>query len=111
MAKKNAMLAKRDATIEAKYNALFHLRMDMLMQMGEDAGMMAAHEVLGMGPGRAPEYAASYREHLNEMARIVCEDQKDDEQFWYAKHWRDERIKRIVGEENFAPWEECYVTK
>lgn len=44
--KPNALISK----IEAKYNALFHLKMDMLMQMGQDAAMIAAHEVLQLGP-------------------------------------------------------------
>ena len=37
--KQNAMLSR----IEAKYNAMFHAKMDMLMQMGQDAAMIAAH--------------------------------------------------------------------
>lgn len=52
--KPNAMLSR----IEAKYNAMFHAKMDMLMQMGQDAAMMAAHDVLGMGPGRAADFSA-----------------------------------------------------
>ena len=44
--KPNALISK----IEAKYNALFHLKRDMLMQMGQDAAMIAAHEVLQLGP-------------------------------------------------------------
>ena len=53
--KPNAMLSR----IEAKYNAMFHDKMDMLMQMGQDAAMMAAHDVLGMGPGRAADCCAA----------------------------------------------------
>lgn len=102
--KQNAMLSR----IEAKYNAMFHTKMDMLMQMGQDAAMMAAHDVLGMGPGRASDFCAAYIEAMNGMARMVVEDQKDDKEFVYAKAKIDEKIRSIVGEKNFVPWEERY---
>lgn len=102
--KPNSMLAK----IEAKYNALFHAKMDMLMQMGQDAAMIAAHDVLQMGPGRAQDFCVAYIEAMNRMARMVCEDQKDDKEFVYAKAKIDEQIRTIVGEKNFVPWEGRY---
>lgn len=111
MAKGNPMLDRIEAKWRNHYNRLFQMRVDMLLQMGQDAAMMAAHDVCQLGKGRAPDFAVSYRENLNEMAKVVLEDQMDDEHFWYAKDWRDRRIKLIVGEENFAPWEECYQTK
>lgn len=104
MSKPNAMLSR----IEAKYNALFHAKMDMLLQMGQDAAMMAAHEVLGMGPGRAEAFCAAYAEAFNEMARMMCEDQRDDKEFAYAKAKIDGYIESIVGEDKFQPWEERY---
>ena len=107
----NAMLARIEAKYKNYYQTLFLKRVNMLLQMGQDAGMMAAHDTLGMGPGRAPKFAVAYREAMNEFACVAYDDQIDDEQFWYAKNWRDERIRKIVGEENFAPWEECYQTK
>ena len=107
MKKQNALIAK----IEAKYTALFHLRMDMLMQMGQDAAMIAAHDVLGMGPGRAADFCATYIETMNEMARMIVDDQRDDAEFVYSKAKIDEKIKAIVGEKNFQPWEGRYVTK
>lgn len=56
MPKPSATLARIKAEAEAKYNALFHLKMDMLMQMGQDAAMIAAHEVLQLGPGRSEAF-------------------------------------------------------
>lgn len=102
--KRNSMLDK----IEARYNAKFHLKMDMLMQMGQDAAMIAAHEVLQMGAGRAKAFCESYVKAMNEMARMVVEDSKDDQEFWYAKHKIDEELRAIVGDENFVPREERY---
>ena len=100
----NPMIAK----IEAKYDALFHLKMDMLMQMGQDAAMIAAHDALQMGPGRAREFCLAYIAAMNQMAKMVVDDQKDDREFVYAKAKIDEQILLIVGPENFQPWEERY---
>lgn len=102
--KPNPMLAK----IEAKYNALFHRKMDTLMQMGQDAAMIAAHDVLQLGPGRARDFCVAYIEAMNSMARMVVDDQKDDKEFVYAKSKIDEKILSIVGPDNFKPWEERY---
>lgn len=106
--KPNAMLAQLEAKIEAKYNAMFDARMDMLMQMGQDAAVMAANDVLQLGSGRAEEFCKAYIRYMNEMAAMVCEDQKSDSKFIYAKAKIDGRIKSIVGDENFVPWEERY---
>lgn len=106
--KPNAMLARLQEQADAKYRMLFHLKMDMLMQMGQDAAMIAAHDVLGMGPGRAEQYCAAYIKTVNDMARMVCEDQADDGDFVYAKAKIDQQIRAIVGEQNFCPWEERY---
>lgn len=102
--KPNAMISK----IEEKYNALFRLRMDMLMQMGQDAAMIAAHDVLRLGPGRAKEFCAAYIEAMNGMARMIVEDQMDDKEFVYSKAKIDNAIKEIVGAEDFQPWEIRY---
>lgn len=80
----------------------------MLMQMGQDAAMIAAHDVLQLGPGRAEEFCKSYIDTMNSMARMVCDDQKDDKEFVYAKAKIDEQIKSILGEKNFLSWEERY---
>jgi hypothetical protein len=108
MAKGNPMLDRIEAKWRNHYNALFKMRVAMMLQMGQDAAMMAAHDVCQLGAGRAVDFAVAYREAINEMAQVVMKDQMDDKQFWYAKEWRDKRIRLIVGEENFAPWEECY---
>lgn len=96
------------AKIEAKYDALFHRKMDMLMQMGQDAAMIAAHDVLQLGPGRAKDFCVAYITAMNQMARMVVDDQKDDREFVYSKAKIDEQILSIVGPENFQPWEERY---
>lgn len=108
MGKRNPMLEKLEAQIATKYRIHFLRQMDILLQMGQEAAQRAAHATLGMGPGRAVAFTVAYREAMNANARLVVEDAQDDEQIWYAKAKSDEEIKAIVGEENFAPWEERF---
>lgn len=108
MGKGNPMLERLEAKYEAKYRARFQTQMNILLQMGQDAATIAAHDVLGMGPGRAVAFTVAYREAMNEMANLAVEDAKEDKELWYSKAKLDEKIKAIVGEENFAPWDERY---
>ena len=109
--KTNPMLRKMELQIEAKYAALFHAKLNMAMQMIQDAACFAANDVLQMGPGRAFDFCNSVREYVNEMAHLMSEDQKDDDDFVYAKAKIDDRLKNVVGEENFLPWEVRYGTR
>jgi len=102
------MMVRLQREIEAKYNALFQMKMDMLMQMGQDAAMIAAHDVLQMGPGRAKDFCVAYIKAMNDMARMVADDQQDDKEFVYAKAKIDEQIAAIVGPKNFQSWEKRY---
>ena len=108
MAKANPMLARIEARAEAKYAALFHAKLNMLLQMGQDAAMIAANEVFHMGASRAVAFCNAYTSAVNEIAHMVYDDQMDDPEFVWAKSKVDERIKNIVGEENFVPWEVRY---
>ena len=111
MPKPNHMLARIEAAAEARYQIRFHKSMDMLLQMCQDAAMIAAHDVLQLGPGRAEAFCVAYREAINSMARRVVDDQMDDPEFVYAKAKIDEQIRAIVGEDKFSPWEVRYGEK
>ena len=78
--------------------------------MGFDAAIIAAHESFGMGPGRAAAFANAYSEAMEQLADLYvsdCEDNRD-KQIDYAKGKRDEIIRKIVGEENFVPFDKTY---
>ena len=111
MAKQSGALMRLQAAERARYQLRFHKSMDMLLQMSQDAAMIAAHDVLQLGPGRAEAFCVAYREAINDMARRVVDDQLDDPEFVYAKAKIDEMIKSIVGPEKFAPWEVRYGEK
>ena len=108
MPKPNPMLARIEAAAESRYQVRFRKSLDMLLQMGQDAAMIAAHDVLQLGPGRAEGFCVAYREAINDIARRVVDDQMDDPEFVYAKAKIDEQIRAIVGPDRFAPWEVRY---
>jgi hypothetical protein len=102
--KQNPLLAKYEAMYEAKYRA----QLQMSMQIGLDAGMIAANDVLGMGAGRAEKFRNAYIETVNEMMNMIVVDDKDDPNFEWTKETIDKRLRAIVGETNFVPWESRY---
>ena len=104
---KNDLLRRLEAKDAAQYAALYHAKIGMTLQLAQDAAMIAANEVLQMGPKRAPDFANKMREVVNEIADVMLADQKDDEKFAYTRGVVDRRLKKICGE-HFAPWEERY---
>ena len=78
------------------------------MQLAEDAAFIAANEVLGLGAGRARAFGEAFVKYANEIAELVVEDSKADDSIEYAKVTLDRRIKEIVGEDNFSPFDERY---
>ena len=107
--KTNPMLRKMEAKYEAYYQALFQSKIDMAMQVVQDAACFAAHDMFKMGPGRAVDFCVAIRDYTNEMMLLMKEDLQDDQNFEYTKAKIDDELKRIVGEENFTPWEGRYV--
>lgn len=91
---KNDLLRRLETKAELKYAALYQAKMRMTLQIAQDAAMIAANEVLQMGPGRAPDFAAVMRDTVNEIAGVMLADQKDDEKFAYTRGVMDRRLKK-----------------
>lgn len=104
---KNDLLRRIEAKYAAHYAALYHAKIGMTLQIAQDAAMIAANEVLQMGPGRAKEFALAFTEAVNDIGVMMFEDQQDDKEFVYTKARVDRRLKEICGE-NFEPWEVRY---
>lgn len=102
--KQNPLLAKYEAMWEARYRRQLHIA----MQMGLDAGMIAANETLGMGAGRAEKFKKAYIDAINEISHMTVVDDKDDPEFTWTRAKLDERLKKIVGEDNFVDWDTRY---
>ena len=109
MPKKNPMLAQLEAKLEIKYAIAFERKQDVLTQMMTDAAILDAHDVFGLGPGRAAKFKKAIEDSYNTMARMALQDAEDgDQEIWYTKSKLDEALLAIVGEENFQPFEVRY---
>lgn len=78
-----------------------------------DAAILAAHEVFGMGPGRAAAFRDAYMDAMEELAGMFIEDAdkktgNGDRDLAFAKTKRDEAIRKIVGDEMFVPFDRDY---
>ena len=83
------------------------------LSLGLDAAIIAAHEALGMGPGRAESFRQAYVTAMDELAGLFVDDagqkpSEGDREIVYAKAKRDEIIRKIVGEANFVPFDVSY---
>lgn len=78
------------------------------VQMSLDAAMMAANELYHMGPKRAEAFRDTFCKYYDEVAVMLLDNDKGDKESDYAKGVVDRKIKQIVGEELFVPWEERY---
>ena len=77
------------------------------LMIGFDAAVIAAHETLQLGPGRAAAFANAYHEALDDLAELYPQDYQDKE-MEYGKGKRDEVIRKILGEANFVPYDRLY---
>lgn len=111
MSKSNPMLRKLELKYELEYALLFRQKMDILIQMMEDCAVIAAHEALGMGKGRAEKFLTALRDAVNELSALTVEDGKDDKELLYTKDKLDERLRAIVGDELFRNWDDRYRNK
>lgn len=77
-------------------------------QIDFDAACIAANEVFHMGPGRAKAFAKAMMEAAHEISEMFVEDSQGDVTLEYSKTKLDERLLKIVGKENFEPYEIRY---
>ena len=76
------------------------------LAIGKDAALIAAHEVLQLGPGRAAAFLGAYNRAMDDLAELYLGDK--DKAMDYGKGKRDEVIRKIVGDENFIPYDRFY---
>jgi len=77
------------------------------LAVGFDAALIAAHEVLHLGPGRAAAFANAYHDALDDLSNLYLSE-PGDPGMDYGKGKRDEIIRKIVGEENFVSYDNFY---
>ena len=110
MEAKQAMSRKQSAWVKMAQEAAKQIVAEQTkarLAIGFDAALIAAHEVLKLGPGRAAAFANAYHEAIDDLATLYLEDSKD-KQMEYGKGKRDAVIRKIVGEGNFVPYDKFY---
>ena len=118
MAKYNPMLAKIEAKYAAEYAVKLEVartrylkQLDIALQQSSDAAMMAIDDVFDVNAYSAEKFHVAHVQYVNKMASLLLEDYESDPSMEYTKTDIDRRLKQIVGEENFVPWEERYGKK
>lgn len=110
MEAKQTMSRKQSAWVKMAQEAAKQIvaeQTKVRLAIGFDAALIAAHEVLKLGPGRASAFANAYHEAIDDLATLYLEDSKD-KQMEYGKGKRDAVIRKIVGEGNFVPYDKFY---
>ena len=115
MAKQSSLIKNIEAKYALDYQRKltkakldYQKQLDICLQMGVDAACIAANEVLKMGAGRALDFLNAYKTAFNTICKMITEDSKDDPDIQYSTYKVDKRLRSIVGEENFEPWEKRY---
>ena len=101
--KQNSLLAEFEAKLEARYRR----KLATTMQMCFDVAVVTANDVFKMGETRAPVFEKQYSENYAKMCAMLLQDENDPE-LEYSRTKIDERLRKIVGEKNFVPWDERY---
>lgn len=118
MAKPNAMLARIEEKYRREYElrlaqekAAFMIKLDMALQVSSDGALMAADDVFDITEDQAQEFHEAHVKYVNKMAHMAVVEDKDDPQMWWTKDTIDNRLRKIVGEKNFVPWDERMTRK
>lgn len=91
---------------QERRNFLRKLRMGM--QQSCDGAVMAAEDVFSCTEEQAVMFIEAHMENVNKMSHMAVVEDRDDPDMWWTKDTIDRRIRRIVGEKNFQPWDQRY---
>jgi hypothetical protein len=88
--------------------ANFRRQLDIGMQIAADAALMAADDVFDVNAYSAGKFMRAHTDNVNGIAKLTCEDSEADPDIVYTKTDIDRRLRQIVGNDNFMPWDERY---
>lgn len=90
----------------AQAHANFQKMLKMGLQQGDDAALMAIDDVFDVNEYSAEKFHERHIFYVNKMAHMAVVEDKDDPDMEWTKATVDRRLKQIVGEKNFVPWDE-----
>lgn len=91
---------------EAHKNFVIQLRIGL--QQCADAAIMAADHVFDVNAYSAEKFHTAHIDFMNKISHMAVFEDKDDPDMIWTKATVDRKLLQIVGEDNFAPWEERY---
>ena len=78
----------------------------MGMQLADDAALMAADDVFDVNEYSAERFHERHIFYVNKMSHMAVVEDRDDPNMEWTKDTIDRRLRQIVGEKNFVPWDE-----
>lgn len=97
---------KEFARLLAEAHANYQHMLRMGMQQSHDAALMAIDDVFDVNEYSAEKFHIAHIQYVNEISRMVVDEDKDDPEIVWTKATVDKRLLQIVGEKNFVPWDE-----
>lgn len=94
--------------IAAKNYTKYRDQLAIALQMCKDAATIALDDMFCINSEQAIRFGNIYAETLNEIAKLLVEDSKDDPKIEWSTEKVDQRLRKIFGDENFMPWERRY---
>lgn len=104
MAKQNAFLTAHADKLRREYQG----QLACAIELNLIAHILSNHKALGVGPGRADRDLQAFREAQMEVADLINEDGKADQDLEYAKRKLADRLKAILGPENWAKYKQNF---
>ena len=92
----------------AQAQADYEFKLGLCLQQASDAALMAVDDVFDVNAYSAEKFHVAMVGYVNNMSKLVIEDSEADPELIYTKFDLDRRIRQIVGDDNFAPWDERY---
>lgn len=92
----------------AQAHADYVFKLGLCLQQSADAALMAADDVFDVNAYSAEKFHVAMVGYVNSISNLAIEDSTADPELIYTKSDLDRRIRQIVGDDNFAPWDERY---
>ena len=110
--KVNPMLAKLEANLESRYR----MRLNAHQEMDTIAMLLAAHNQLKVGPGRATDLLAEYLDTKMQIAKALLDDVGDskkkngdgDPEFLHTRRDLAVALKSILGEKSWQEYKDLF---
>ena len=98
MAKPSPMLQKLIARERAEAALRVDRAVSFAKALTQDAAVLAANEVLGLGQGRVVEFVMALCRHILDWQEAISEDRADDPEIAFAKERIDRLLRPIYGD-------------